>query len=112
MAERSQDETHTVRPRWTWLALIVLIAGMVVIAVGNLNDSTVLQVVGVLVMIVGGAAAIYGGFFYDVQGGSSVSEQLSDVREGTTREFPGADTIRHEDEVKEDVRRRWLHDDG
>ena len=111
MAERSHHETHTVRPRWTWLALVVLIAGMVVIAVGNLNDSTMVQVVGVVLMVVGGVAAIYGGFFYDVQGGASLSEQLTDVKEGHNREFPGAGTVRHEDEVKQDVHRRWLNDD-
>jgi predicted membrane channel-forming protein YqfA (hemolysin III family) len=109
MDERPQDDSHTVRPRWTWGALLVLLVGMVVIAVGNLKNSSVLQWVGVGLMVVGGLAALYGGFFYNVQGGSSLSAQLKDVKEGNRREFPGADTARSEEEVKRDVRRRWLH---
>jgi cell division protein FtsW (lipid II flippase) len=112
MAERGQERTHTVRPRWTWIALLVLIVGMLVIAAGNLGSSTVVVLVGIVLMVVGGAAALYGGFFYDVQGGASIPAQVSDVKEGAVHEFPGADTIRHEDEVKRDVHDRWLSDDG
>jgi hypothetical protein len=65
-------------------------------------------VVGLVILVVGGLVGLYGGFFYDVQGGASPSAQLRDVVEGNEHEFPGAGTKRSEDEVKRDVHRRWL----
>jgi hypothetical protein len=105
-----QGGTHTVRPRWTWIALPVMIAGLVVIGVGDAQSSTVLIVIGIVVLAVGAAAALYGGFFYNVQGGASASGQIKDVVEGNEHEFPGPDSKRSEPEVKRDVRRRWLRD--
>src|SRR5215207_3576626 len=104
-------ETHTVRPRWTWIALVVMVAGLVLIAAGVVAQSWAWAVAGLVVLAVGGIAALYGGFFYDVQGGASASAQLSDVVEGAEHEFPGAGTKRSEPEVKREVRRRWLSDD-
>ena len=104
-------ETHTVRPRWTWIALVVMVAGLLLIAAGVVAQSWAWAIPGLMVLVVGGIAALYGGFFYDVQIGASASSQLSDVVEGTEREFPCADTKRSEPEVKRGVRRRWLSDD-
>jgi hypothetical protein len=104
-------ETHRVRPRWTWIALVVMLAGLVLIAAGVIAQSWAWAVPGLVVLVIGGIAALYGGFFYDVQGGASASAQLHDVVEGTEREFPGAGTKRAESEVERDVRDRWLSDD-
>jgi hypothetical protein len=106
--ENSGVETHTVRPRWTWIALLVMVAGLVLIAVAVIMESWTWAVPGLVVLAVGAGAALYGGFFYDVQGGAST--QLKDVVEGNEHEFPGAGTVRPEDEVKRDVHRRWLGD--
>jgi hypothetical protein len=54
---------------------------------------------------------LYGGFFYDVQGGSSISGQMQDVKNDAEFEFPGAGTMRSKSEVERDVRERWLSDD-
>jgi hypothetical protein len=99
-----------VRPRWTWIALVVMIAGLVLVAVGVIVESWSWAIPGLVVLALGAAAALYGGFFYDVQGGASASAQLKDVVEGNEHEFPGAGTIRSEHEVKRDVRRRWLRE--
>ena len=104
------ERTHTVRPRWTWVGLAVMITGLVLIAIGIIVQTWAWAVPGLVVLAVGGAAALYGGMFYDVQGGSSLSAQAREVAEGTEYEFPGAGTKRSEDEVKRDVRRRWLRD--
>src|SRR5690348_7794899 len=108
--ERAGD-THTVRPRWTWIALVVMVAGLVLIGAGIIATSWTPAVIGIVLLAAGGAAALYGGFFYDVQGGASVQAQLRDVVEDNEHEFPGAGTKRSEDEVKEDVHRRWLNDE-
>ena len=108
--QRSGSGTHTVRPRWTWIALVVMIAGLVLVAVGVIVESWSWAIPGLVVLALGAAAALYGGFFYDVQGGASASAQLKDVVEGNEHEFPGAGTIRSEHEVKRDVRRRWLRE--
>lgn len=108
MSDRTDEHTHTVRPRWTWIALAVMLAGLVLIAVGIIVPSWAWAILGLVLLVVGGVAAIYGGFFYDVQGGSSPSAQLHEVVEGTEYEFPGAGTIRSEPEVKKDVHDRWL----
>lgn len=105
---RSQQETHTVRPRWTWIALVVMLLGLVLIGIGIIVASWAWAVPGLALLVVGGALGLYGGFFYDVQGGASPQSQLRDVVEGNEHEFPGAGSKRSEDEVKRDVHRRWL----
>jgi hypothetical protein len=106
--DRTSEDTHTVRPRWTWIALVLMVAGLVLIGTGIIAQSWGWVVPGVVVLVIGGLLGLYGGFFYDVQGGASANAQLRDVVEGNEREFPGPDTVRSEDEVKHDVRRRWL----
>jgi hypothetical protein len=111
MSERERSTTtHTVRPRWTWIALVVLVAGLVLIGAAIIATSWITAIVGIVLLVVGGGAALYGGLFYDVQGGASAPTQLREVVEGNEYEFPGADTLRSEDEVKRDVRSRWLDD--
>jgi hypothetical protein len=105
-----KQETHTVRPRWTWIGLVVMVAGLVLIGAGIIGTSWTWAVVGLFVLGCGGVAAVYGGFFYDVQGGGSTRTQLHDVIEGNEHEFPGAGAKRSEEEVKRDVRSRWLSD--
>ena len=107
---REKVHTHTVRPRWTWIGLAVMIAGLGLIGVGIILVSWTWAIVGLVLLGCGGIAGIYGGFFYDVQGGASASTQLRDAVEGTEFEFPDPDTTRSEEEVKHDVRRRWLSD--
>jgi hypothetical protein len=85
-----------------------MVAGLVLVGVGVLAESWTWAVPGLVVLAVGGAVGLYGGFFYDVQGGASPSTQLRDVVEGVEYEFPGATTKRSEAEVKRGVRRRWL----
>jgi hypothetical protein len=107
------EQMHTVRPRWIWVSLLVMVVGLVLIGVGLVAESWAWAVPGLIVLVVGGVIGLYGGFFYDVQGGASPSTQLRDVVEGVEYEFPGATTKRSESEVKRDVRRRWLFgDDG
>jgi predicted membrane channel-forming protein YqfA (hemolysin III family) len=110
----SEDRTqhvhsHTVRPRWTWIALVVMLAGLVLIAAGIIAQSWRWAIPGVVLLVMGGVAALYGGFFYDVQGGAS--SQLHDVVEGNEHRFPGAGTKRSEPELKREVRERWLSDE-
>jgi hypothetical protein len=105
---RGRDDTHTVRPRWSWIALAVLLVGLLLIATGIAVQSWWPAVPGLVLLVVGGAFALHGGFFYDVQGGGSFKDQMHDVVSGDEHEFPGAGAKRSEDEVKQDVRRRWL----
>jgi hypothetical protein len=107
---KQRGGTHTVRPRWTWIALVVMLIGLVLIGVGIISTSWAPAIVGLVILVVGGAFGLYGGFFYDVQGGA-VSDQLHDAVHGREHEFPGAGTTRSEAEVKEDVHRRWLSED-
>jgi fatty acid desaturase len=107
-ADHAAGTTHTVRPRWAWMALLVMVVGLVLIGAGIIVQSWTWAVPGLVILVAGGLAGIYGGFFYDVQGGASVDRQLHDVAEGNEHEFPDAAVTRSEDEVKRDVRRRWL----
>jgi hypothetical protein len=110
--ERKQGgvRTHTVRPRWTWLALVVMVAGLVLIGIGVIGASWTWAVIGLVLLACGGVAGLYGGFFYDVHGGASAGTAVHSVVKGGEYEFPGADTRRSEEEVKQDVHRRWLSD--
>src|SRR4051794_41780502 len=67
--ENSGVETHTVRPRWTWIALLVMVAGLVLIAVAVIMESWTWAVPGLVVLAVGAGAALYGGVFFRVPGG-------------------------------------------
>jgi hypothetical protein len=109
MAEK--EKTHTVRPRWTWIALVVMVLGLVLIGIGVVVPSWAWAIPGLVLLAVGGVAALYGGFFYDVQGSASVSGQMQDVKEGNEHEFPGAGTMRSKAQVEREVRERWLSDD-
>jgi hypothetical protein len=81
-------ETHTVRPRWTWIALVVMLAGLILIAAGIVAQSWTWAIPGLVLLVIGGAAALYGGFFYDVQGGASASAQLHDVVQAASTSSP------------------------
>jgi predicted membrane channel-forming protein YqfA (hemolysin III family) len=107
---KQESNTHTVRPRWTWIALVVMVAGLVLIGIGIVVPSWTWAIVGLVLLVAGGVAGLYGGFFYDVQGGGPVG-QIKDAVEGKEAEFPAAGTTRSEAEVKEDVHRRWLSED-
>ena len=111
MSDKTTEQTHTVRPRWTWIALATMVAGLVLIGVGIVATSWVWAIPGLVLLVVGGVAGLYGGFFYDVQGGGSMSTQLRDVKEGNEHEFPGAGTKRSKSEVEQGVRDRWLSED-
>jgi len=114
MTEKRTDQperTRTVRPRWTWIALLVMFAGVLLVAWGDIESSWAWVVPGLVVLAVGAGLALYGGFFYDVQG-SSVGAQVEEVKEGAVHEFPVAGTVQSEADVKRDVRRRWLGDRG
>jgi hypothetical protein len=102
-----RGRTHTVRPRWTWIALVVMVAGLALIGAGIIAQSWSWAVPGLVLLVAGGLVGLYGGFFYDVQGGG-IDAQLRDVVEGNEHEFPDAGTKRSEAEVKRDVHRRWL----
>jgi hypothetical protein len=104
--------THTVRPRWTWIALLVLVLGLLLVGWGIIAESWAWAGAGLVVLAAGGLLALYGGFFYDVQGSASASAQMHDVVEGNEHEFPAAGTTRSESEVKREVRRRWLGHHG
>jgi predicted membrane channel-forming protein YqfA (hemolysin III family) len=106
----TRGHTHRVRPRWTWIALLAMLTGLVLIAIGIVAETWAWAIPGLVVLVIGGVAAVYGGFFYDVQGGTSIREHVHDVVEGREFDFPGAGTKRSEAEVKDDVHRRWLSD--
>lgn len=103
----NSEDTHTVRPRWTWISLLVMVVGLVLIGAGIIATTWTWAVPGLVLLVVGGLLGLYAGFFYDVLG-SSPSAQMRDVVDGNEREAPGAGTKRSEDEVKRDVHRRWL----
>jgi hypothetical protein len=86
-----------------------MLAGLFVTAWGNLQHSWTLMGLGLALLVVGAGFALYGGFFYNVQGGA-MSAQMKEAAEGGEHQFPDAMSRRSEDEVKEDVHRRWLHD--
>jgi hypothetical protein len=109
---RRAPRTHAVRPRWAWIALLVLVLGLLLVGWGIVVESWAWAWAGLVVLVAGGLLARYGGFFHDVQGNASAGAQLHDVVEGNEHEFPGAGTTRSEGEVKREVRRRRLGHHG
>lgn len=70
---------HRVRPRLVWLALLVLVAGMVVVAAGMMVDVLAVILAGVVVFLAGLVMAWRSGFFYDVHTSSSMAAEVQDV---------------------------------
>lgn len=101
-------DTHTVRPRWVWIGLAGMAAGLILLGIAIIATTWTWAVAGLILLAVGGVCGLYGGFFYDVQGGASPSAQFEDVKQNATFEFPDATSKRSEPEVKRDVHRRWL----
>jgi hypothetical protein len=85
-----------------------MLIGLALIGAGVSAGSWAWTIPGLVLLVVGGAAGLYGGFFYDVVGGASLGQQVHDVKEDTEFEFPGAGTMRSKDEAEQDVRERWL----
>jgi hypothetical protein len=100
--------TRTVRPWWAWIALLVMVLGVLLIGWGVIVGDWAWAAPGLVVLVGGGVLALCGGFFYDVQGGGSIHAQVHDVLEGTDHEIPVVGTIRSEDQVKRDAKGRWL----
>jgi hypothetical protein len=88
-----------------------MVLGLVLIGIGIVVPSWACAIPGLVLLVVGGVVGLYGGFFYDVQGGSSLSGRLQDAKNDAEFEFPGAGTRRSKSDVEQDVRRRWLSDD-
>jgi hypothetical protein len=83
-------------------------AGLILLGVAIVATTWTWAVPGFVVLVIGGVCGLYGGFFYDVQGGASPSAQFEDVKENAEFDFPDANVKRSESEVKRDVHRRWL----
>ncbi len=67
---------HRVRPRFSWGGLVLLILGGVVAGVGFTIISVPWIVAGLVVIVLGAAAALYGGLFYDIEGrGASFDDE-------------------------------------
>ena len=102
--------TKTVRPRWTWLALLILVAAVIGLGIAVTLTSWAWAIVGIVLLAVGGGVGLYGGFFYDIQGGP-LNAQVASVVHGDEHESPAPGEHWPEEEVKKDVRSRWLDDE-
>jgi hypothetical protein len=96
---------HRVRPRWTWAALAVMIAGAVLIGWGVLVTSWPWSIAGVLVLLAGTVVAGYGGLFYDIHSSAGVGAEVHDVIHGEPHLGPDP-SARVDDEVARDAVRR------
>ena len=48
---------HTVRPRWTWIGLVVMVTGLVLIGIGIVVPSWAWAIVGLFLLGCGGVAS-------------------------------------------------------
>lgn len=90
--EQQAEHTHTVRSRWAWIGLLVLLAGLVTAGVGIALPSMVTIIVGAAVVVVGAASAVYGGLFYDIRPRSGPGQIVHDVIQGDAHEALGPDS--------------------
>jgi hypothetical protein len=86
-----------------------MVSGLTLAGVGASIPSWGWAVPGLVLLMAGGACALYGGFFYDVQG--SASAQIREALAGDEIRGPDPRSTRTEAEVKRDVHKRWLDDD-
>jgi hypothetical protein len=88
--------SHTVRPRWSWSGLALLVLGGVVAGVGVAITLVWLIAVGAVVLAVGAFAALKGNLFYDIEG-------VSLSKEGAKTVAPGATALVDDGEMRTEV---------
>ena len=93
--------THTVRTRWTWPSLAVLLAGVVVTGVGVIMTHLVISLVGAAVLVVGAVGAWRSGLMWDVDTSSSPGDALDSGRGPVER--PGARSQQSDPAALEDA---------
>jgi hypothetical protein len=79
---------HKVRPRWTWGALVVMLAGASLVGWGVLVTSWPWAIAGAVVLVVGMAGGWYGGLFYDIHSSAGVGAEMHDVITGESHLGP------------------------
>lgn len=104
----SRDEggrRHVVRPRWTWLAVGLLLAGVALIGWGIIVTSWTPAVIGTVVLVIGVGAAIRGGLLYDVHSTASPRAELHEIVHGEQYDAPDPAVTLTPEEVQREVRR-------
>lgn len=79
---------HRVRPRWTWGALVVMLAGAALFGWGIIVMSWPWAIAGAVVLVVGTIGAVYGGLFYDIHSSAGVRAEMHDLVEGESHLGP------------------------
>ncbi|MBZ5740776.1 hypothetical protein [Nocardioides mangrovi] len=96
---------HRVRPRWTWGALLVMLAGAAIAGWGAWAMSWAWSIAGVLVLIGGTAAAWYGGLLYDIHSSAGARAELHDLVSGQSHLGPDPHARVDQRNAKEIARR-------
>ncbi len=85
---------RTVRPRWIWGGIVVLLAGTTVLGIGVSVTSWTWSTAGLVVMALGAASAWGGGVMYDARTSAAVQAEISDVVDGNVhRGVAPGDTV-------------------
>jgi hypothetical protein len=75
-----------VRPRWVWGGTFTVIAAMVLVGVANVVGSVLFEMIGIVLVLAGGATALLGGVMRDVHGvAAEVEQEPEEAAEGERR---------------------------
>jgi len=72
---------HLVRPRWVWGGLVLVLVGAGLFALWTATWHAGVGIAGVVLFLLGAAAAWRGGILYDTHGGRAMTQELDDVRD-------------------------------
>lgn len=80
---------NLVRPRWVWGGLLVAVLGGCVLGLGIAVLSWRESIAGTVLLLVGGAASVWGGVMYDARTQLAVGQEIRQLRDGDVHEGIG-----------------------
>jgi len=98
------NRDHIVRPRWVWGGLVLALLGACLLALWIATWWSGAGISGLVLLVLGGAAAERGGILYDTQGSRPGSGEAAEVRDAHARRGTAPGDMIIDDRLRQEAR--------